>query len=170
MLSLRTSPIPIRQIEAIVLTYRRNVLSDTPLEEHLALRRLREGAYDGVSSENKLLTEKQIQKILDFCESNLSEAVAQRETTEGDETIAEVLRREAYQNAMKWRSAVKNVDSYKEKCLDGNMDACKLCKDLMTHEEAWHFKLEKNIILAEERGDLQRLAELRTRVYPDLPL
>ena len=33
MLSLRKSPIPIRQIEAIVLTYRRSVLADTPYEE-----------------------------------------------------------------------------------------------------------------------------------------
>lgn len=170
MLSLRKSPIPIRQIEAIVLTYRRSVLADTPYEESEALRVMRDGAYNGIPEKNKPLTEKQTQKIIDFCESSLSDSVASREAPEGDETIADKLRREAYQNAIKWRKAAKNIDEFKSKCIEGNVDACKLCKDLMTHEEAWHFKLEKNIILAEERGDIERLAQLRTKVYPDLPL
>ena len=66
MLSLRKSPIPIRQIEAIVLTYRRSVLADTPYEESEALRVMRDGAYNGIPEKNKPLTEKQTQKIIDF--------------------------------------------------------------------------------------------------------
>ena len=62
------------------------------------------------------------------------------------------------------------LEPLKEACLNGHMDACEACKKLMTHEEKWHFKLEKNIILAEERGDTERLAQLRSRKYPDHPL
>jgi hypothetical protein len=62
------------------------------------------------------------------------------------------------------------LEPLKEACLKGDMQACENCKKLMTHEEKWHFKLEKNIRLAEERGDVERLAQLRSRVYPDHPL
>ena len=162
MLSLRKSPIPIRQIDCILEVYKK-ATSMFPASD------VRETLNTKFPEKNKPLTEKQIQTALDLCENNLSEEILERPTGE-DEALGEVLRREAYENANKWRTAVKKLSEYREKCLAGNMDACKLCKDVMTHEEAWHFKLEKNIILAEERGDLQRLAVLRTRVYPELPL
>mgnify|MGYP001227516677 CR=1 FL=1 len=47
---------------------------------------------------------------------------------------------------------------------------CYACKYLMTHKESWHFKLEKNIRSAKERGDTKRLAELKSKKYPDHPL
>lgn len=62
------------------------------------------------------------------------------------------------------------LEPLKEACLKGDMQACENCRKLMTHEEKWHFKLEKNIRLAEERGDTERLAQLRSRKYPDRPL
>lgn len=64
----------------------------------------------------------------------------------------------------------KRLEYLKDKCWNGNMNACESCKFLMTHEESWHFKLAKNIRKAEQRGDNKRLAQLRSRVYPDHPL
>ena len=64
----------------------------------------------------------------------------------------------------------ERLEELKEKCLKSDMKACEACKELMTHEEKWYFKLQKNIILAEERGDTERLAQLRSRKYPDRPL
>ena len=162
MLDLRKSPIPIRQIDCILLVYSRGV-SVFPATE------IRNHFYNEIPAKNKPLTEKQIQKILMHCEVNVPDSIYATEMEDG-ELLGEKLRREAYEGVNRWRMAVKNLKENKDKCLAGNMDACELCKKIMSHEEAWHFKLEKNIILAEERGDLQRLAELRSRVYPELPL
>ena len=162
MLSLRNSPIPIRQIDCILLVYKRGVAAFPTTEIHKQF-------YSKLPAKNKPLTEKQVQKILDSCEASVPEGIYETELEDG-ELLGEKLRREAYEGANRWRMAVKNLQENKDKCLAGHMDACHLCNSVMRHEEAWHFKLEKNIILAEERGDLQRLAELRTRVYPELPL
>lgn len=64
----------------------------------------------------------------------------------------------------------ERLEELKKECLKSNMKACEACKNLMTHKEKWHFKLQKNIILAEERGDTERLAQLLSRKYPDRPL